>query len=59
MESRQAVHSGGCVWGCVVNVCIMCVLWWGCGGVEDECVGTEVKVCVCVCVCIDRYSQFR
>ena len=50
MESRQAVHSGGCVWGGVVNVCIMCVLWWGCGGVEDECVGTEVKVCVCVCM---------
>ena len=49
------VYCGGCVG--VWNVCIMCVLWWVCGGVEDECVGTEVKVCVCVC--IDRYSQFR
>ena len=56
MESHQAVHGGGCVGGCgecMYHVCIVVGVW----DVEDECVGTVVKVCVCVC--IDRYSQFR
>ena len=46
MESHQAVHGGGCVGGCVVNVCIMCVLWWVCGGVVNVCI-----MCVLWCVC--------
>lgn len=52
MESHQAVHGGVCM---VVGV-------WGCGGVEDECVGTEVNVClhhVCMCMCVDIRNSLQ
>ena len=39
-----------------------CVGVWRCGGVEDECVGTEVNVClhhVCMCMCVDIRNSLQ